>query len=179
MIQEDIIRSVGRHIFLEDGTSAYAVVDGASVPDLLDKLYSRLPEFVCLYRGELEPDMAEVAPYLVRLDPDSEFSDWLIGRGWGRHWGVFALSKSDMRAMCRHLRSLLVVYDSGGKPLRFRYYDPRVLRVYLPACNPGELATVFGPVSYYVLEDADPGMALRFSVADGALQQEKVLYGQS
>jgi hypothetical protein len=30
--------------------------------------------------------------------------------------------------------------------LLFRYYDPRVLRVYLPSCRPSELETVFGPV---------------------------------
>ena len=45
---------------------------------------------MCLYRGELQPDMAEVAPYLVKLDRDAPFTDWVLDRGWGNHWGVFA-----------------------------------------------------------------------------------------
>ncbi len=32
-------------------------------------------------------------------------------------------------------------------PLVFRYYDPRVLRVYLPTCSPAEFARFFGPIS--------------------------------
>lgn len=179
MIHEDTIRSVSQHLFSEDGTTTYAVLDGASASGLLEKLYSLLPEFVCLYSGELEPDMAEVAPYLVRLDPESEFTEWLIAKGWGDHWGIFAVSRSDLPAMRRHFRSLLVVYDTSGNPLRFRYYDPRVLRVYLPTCNAGELATIFGPVSYYVLEGQDPSLVLRFGVMGGCLQQEKICDAQA
>ncbi|HLG17538.1 MAG TPA: DUF4123 domain-containing protein [Blastocatellia bacterium] len=174
MIQEELISSVSRYVFAEDGATTYAVLDGASVPDLLDKLYSQLPEFVCLYRGEQEPDMAEVAPYLVRLDPDSEFSDWLIGRGWGNQWGIFAQSRADIRAMRRHLRGLLVVYDADGRPLRFRYYDPRVLRKYLPTCNAEELGVIFGPVACYTVEDESPNTLLRFSLESGSLRQEKI-----
>ena len=47
----------------------------------------------------------------------------------------------------RHFRKFLKVEDPKGKSLIFRYYDPRVLRVYLPTCNAMELQTVFGPVN--------------------------------
>lgn len=170
----DIVQSVSQHLFTEEGSSVFAVLDGASVADLLDTLDRLKPEYECLYRGELKPDLQEAAPYLARLEPNSEFAEWVIGQGWGKHWGIFALTRADLREMRRHFRTFLMVYDSAGKPLYFRYYDPRVLRVYLPTCNAQELATVFGPVSSYLLEGEQPNTLLRFRSASGSLVQQKI-----
>ena len=48
----------------------------------------------------------------------------------------------------------------------FRWYDPRVLRVYLPTCTVGELREVFGPARAFLVEDVDPGVLLRYELAD-------------
>ena len=155
--------------------NTYAVLDGASIPDLLDHLYGNpRPEFICLYRGELEPDMAEVAPYLVLLKPNTPFTDWVLGEGWGRHWGIFATSKVDMAAMRKHFRTFLMVKDPDGKSIYFRYYDPRVLRIYLPTCNAQEIEAVFGPIHAYLLEDEAPAILLRFPKSAGGTRKEAV-----
>lgn len=160
-------------IFGED-TTTYAVLDGASAPDLQDQLHQLRPEHECLYRGDLKPDLAEVAPYLVRLEPGSEFAEWVVATGWGKHWGVFAVVRdADFKAVHRHFRTFLVVHDPDGKPLYFRYYDPRVLRVYLPTCNGEELKQVFGPVERFVMEGEDPETACVFRLAGGALVKEE------
>ncbi len=152
------------------GANAYVILDGASVGDLLDKLYgAHRPEFVCLYRGELEPDMAQVAPYLVRLEPQTEFANWVFEQGFGKHWGVFITSAADLATLRGHFRRFLMVQDPKGKPVYFRYYDPRVLRVYLPTCNAAELAEFFGPVASFVMEAEEPRTILTFALADGAL----------
>ncbi|MFC1712434.1 DUF4123 domain-containing protein [Candidatus Poribacteria bacterium] len=177
MAIENIIQSVRSYLFTEEGANAFAILDGASVDDLLERLYQHQPEYVCLYPGDLEPDMAEVAPYLVCLDPGSAFTNWVIEHGWGNHWGIFALSLADLRTMRQHFRKFILVFNDG-QPFYFRYYDPRVLRVYLPTCNAEELATFFGQVECYLLEaDAreDPDTALRFQVVSDSLQQEKLL----
>src|SRR5207237_435347 len=120
----------------ERSVNTFAVLDGASIPDLLDQLYTKpRPEFVCLYRGELEPDIAEVAPYLVNLEPRTLFTDWLLTEGWGKHWGIFVHTTDGLKAIRTHLRKFLMVNDPEGKQTYFRYYDPRVLRVFLPTCN--------------------------------------------
>lgn len=169
-----MVEAISSFLFKEDGTNPFAILDGASVPDLLDKLYDpERPEFECLYAGELKPDLAEVAPYLVRLQPDSEFTTWVLEQGWGKHWGIFALSAADLREMRHHFRKFLTVHDPSGKPLLFRYYDPRVLRTYLPTCNAEELSALFGPVTCYLLEGEKPEELLRFQVASGALVQNK------
>lgn len=78
---------VSKYLFPEERTNTYAVIDGASAPDLLDKLYGLRPEFVCLFRGELDSGMAEVAPYLVRLDAQTEFARWVIDIRMGESLG--------------------------------------------------------------------------------------------
>src|ERR1700682_3199390 len=116
---------IRQHLFAQEDSNVFAILDGASMPDLLDSLYHYQPEYQCLYRGELQPDMAEVAPYLAKLDPAAEFTDWLIEKSWGKHCGIFAASSADLKTVHRHFRTFLMVYDANGKPLYFRYYDPR------------------------------------------------------
>src|SRR5215831_12216195 len=113
-------QSLNEYLFdgLQKDEGVYAVLDGASIPDLLDNLYvENRPEFECLYRGELEPDMAEVAPYLVLLKRDSEFYGSFLAGGWGKHWGLFAIGPADFRIMHRQRRKCLTVNDPDGKPL--------------------------------------------------------------
>jgi hypothetical protein len=162
----DVIRG---KLFRDEGGAVFAILDGASVQGLLQKLADLQPEHVCLYRGELEPDMAEVAPYLVKLDKEGQFTNWVLDRGWGNHWGVFAESNSDLNALRNHFRRFLTVHDASGKPLLFRYYDPRVLRTYLPTCNAEELKAMFGPVESYMMEDESAAGILRFRLKSGAL----------
>lgn len=177
--KEETIESVAHHLFSEQEANVYAVLDGASAQGLLDKLYGLSPTFCCLFRGELQPDMAEVAPYLVQLEQGSEFTNWVIGQGWGNHWCIFASSEANFRQLRTHFRTFLIVYDETGRPLRFRYYDPRVLRTFLPTCTTEEVTTIFGPVTSYILEDANSDALLSFQISSGALKQKQVSIGQS
>jgi len=168
-----MVEALSRHLFAEQGLLVFAVLDGASISDLLDKFDELHPEHQCLRRGELKPDLAEVAPYLVRLEEGTPFTTWVLEQGWGKHWGIFALAPVELRDMRRHFRTLTMVYNPDGKLLLFRFYDPRVLRVFLPTCNEQELKAVFGPVAGYWLEDEDPGTLLRFQVSAGKLVTQK------
>jgi hypothetical protein len=170
---EEITELVSRRLFVDEDAEVFAVLDGASVPGLLEHLYRYEPDYECLYRGDLKPDLAEVAPYLIRIEPGSELSDWIIGQGWGKHWGIFGASHADIRTLRRHFRTFLMVHDSEGKPLYFRYYDPRVLRVYLPTCSAQELGVIFGPVNSYLVEDEDSNSCLRLRVLKGVLHQKR------
>jgi len=152
-----------KYLFSEPATNVYAVLDGASMEQLPQLLWEHEPENICLYRGELEPDIAAVAPYLVKLEYDHPFTKLVCEKGWGNHWGIFALTppEVDIRALRQHFRKFLMVYNPDGKLVYFRYYDPRVLRTYLPTCNTEEIKTVFGQINFYVLEDEDPSKLLR------------------
>lgn len=150
-------------LFASEDESAYVVLDGASVPGLLEKLAAAPEEHACLYRGELPPDLARVAPYLVKLRRESPLTDWILTEGWGNHCGIFAVTTVGLEALRRHFRGFLRVKDPDGKILYFRYYDPRVLQVYLPTCSRSEIKIVFGPVLRYIAEDEKAGIAHVFA----------------
>ncbi|MFZ4700726.1 MAG: DUF4123 domain-containing protein [Candidatus Methylumidiphilus sp.] len=135
-VQHQAIRQkeLARHLFVDGGLNAYAVLDGASNPALLDHLYDgERPGFACLYRGELEPDMAECAPYLVSLEPDSPFARWVIDTGFGKHWGIIMQSRAGLPELLQHFRKHSMVYDEENQPILFRYYGPRVLCIFWPS----------------------------------------------
>jgi hypothetical protein len=171
MLAQEAVNALTQMLWTTPEDRVYALLDGAGVTSLLDRLYADpRPEFECLLYGELKPDMAEVAPYLVALERDAEFADWVITQGWGNHWGCFAVTRVDLRALWFHLRQLSIVHGPDGKPMLFRYYDPRVLRIFLPTCSPDQVKELFGPVDRFVTEADVRETALTFTHANGVLQ---------
>jgi len=169
--------SIEKHLFSYPETNVYAVLDGASVPDLPQVLWEMEPEHVCLYRGELQPDMAATAPYLIKLQQGHLFTDWVLSEGWGNHWGIFAITseKADLKMMRLHFRKFLMVTGPDNKPLYFRYYDPRVLRVYLPTCIDEDIEIVFGPIQEYMMEDDTPAGLVKFTTDKKTIQTQKIV----
>jgi hypothetical protein len=147
--------------------NVYVVLDGARDDRIGSMVRDSGDSYRCLYEGNIPRELEEVAPWLVRLDPEYPFARELIREGWGKSWGVFLRSPADIEEMRRHLRRFLRVKTEQGKTLVFRYYDPRVLRVYLPTCTADELATFFGPVTSYAMEGTDRDV-LDLVARDGA-----------
>ena len=154
------------HLFADPHVGVYAILDGSSIDGLLQQLWQLAPSNACLFAGKLDPSVAEAAPYLVELEPRSPFTRWLLEQGWGQHWGIFATSNTDLETVRKHLKTFLLVTDPEGTQMFFRYYDPRVLRVYFPTCNEEEAELVLGPLSTFFLEDEDPMKLLAFQRGD-------------
>src|SRR4051812_30633185 len=95
---------LAEHLFFDPALRPYAILDGAAATGLLALLRKHNPPHVCLYRGELPEDVAEVAPYLVELQPDEPVTDAILAKGWGKHWGIFAQTAVDLREMRKHCR---------------------------------------------------------------------------
>lgn len=170
MRNETIERSLELALFGEN-LNVYAILDGASVPELQQRLYEMQPPQVCLYRGELDADLAEVAPYLVQLNCGTRFTSWLLSECWGRHWGVFVQSPFSLVEMRKHFRKFLTVHDEAGNPLVFRYYDPRVLTKFLPTCEQEELAEIFARVKNFYAEANDAENLVRLEISHEQLKQ--------
>lgn len=151
----------------------YAILDGASVPDLPTKMYEMRPHQICLYRGELEPDLAEVAPYLVYLMPETEFTDWVLANCWGKHWGIFVQTQFSMVEVRKNFRRLLTVHDEAGNPMLFRFYDPRVLTRFLPTCDGDDLKLFFERASAIYAESADAQELVRFQTENERLVETR------
>ncbi len=144
-------------------TSVYAVLDGARDARIASRVDGYLDQKACLYEGTLPRELTNAAPHLLRLFRDDYFCRQLLRDGWGQSWGVFAIAPTSLTSLRRHFRKFMVVRGPNGNRLVFRWYDPRVLRAYLPTCKVEELRTVFGPIEAFVVEGRDAGTAHRFS----------------
>ena len=133
-------------------TDIYALLDAARDPRIYPLIRRSGADHRCLFAGELAPELKAAAPYLVFLGKDATITEDLLWDGWGNAWGVFLESSAIIQDLRRHFRRLLTVQDERGKRLFFRFYDPRVLSVYLPTCTIEELRTVFGPVEAFFYE---------------------------
>lgn len=132
----------------------YVLLDGARDDAIAPAIWlSNLP-YACLYAGALSKSLSLAAPYLVQLAPESQFFNKLVTEGWGLAWGIFAVAQPDvtLRVLRKHFRTLLRVQDEEGRTLAFRFYDPRVLRVYMQICEDSEALRMFGPVEALACE---------------------------
>lgn len=127
----------------------------------------------CLYSGVLPPVLERVAPYLIQLEYEDRDTRRFLMEAWGNSWGVLLRCNLSIERLRRHLRGFLTVADPVGKKLVFRYYDPRVLRVYLPTCNRDELATVFGPIECFWTESDTQGV-LQFKLEGANLKERRL-----
>ncbi|NJO18602.1 MAG: DUF4123 domain-containing protein, partial [Thioploca sp.] len=80
--------------------------------------------------------------------------------GIGKQWGIFATAKANLRTMCQHFRGLLTVELPSGQTVAFRFYDPRVWRVFWPQCSEEERQVMFGPVVRYWVEGEGEAVSL-------------------
>lgn len=136
-------------------------------------LHAFYSQNTCLYVGPIAPELQAAAPYLIQLDYHDTATREFLRSAWANAWGVFLRCGARMEIVARHLRSLLVVENEAGHRLLFRYYDPRILRAYLPTCTPRELGTVFGPIDWFLLEDGEGDALLEFRVERDSLVSSK------
>ena len=146
------------HVLGDPKLPWYLVLDAAQEPPALPAAHEAGVGTTCLYTGDFGRRLEEVAPHLASFDPASPFTEWLH-RHWQSSHGILLQSAAPFEEVRRHLKRFLLAKGPGGTTVRFRFYDPRVLRAFLPICTPKELAEFFGPVSRY-LGAGRPGRSL-------------------
>ena len=120
----------------------YALLDATGHPGVPQKAQELGERAVSLFQGTPEENYWDVAPYLFQVD-ESTLS-WIHSSLNQEPWGVFAMSRAGIDDLRRHFRRFLLVELPDGERWYFRYYDPRILKVYLPACDETELRQFFG-----------------------------------
>ncbi|WP_179381126.1 DUF4123 domain-containing protein [Jannaschia marina] len=114
------------------GHFLYAILDAAKVPGLTDVLAISDLDYRCLYKGD---ELAEVAPWIVRLEGDGSFLTKLFTDAgdadrpwamWGREPGILLTSDAPIDVLHRHFRKMAVFPDSGPDKVFMRFHDPAV-----------------------------------------------------
>jgi hypothetical protein len=154
----------------------YMLLDGARDPRIYGWL-NELGEAVqqrSLYQGDVGDSLAHVSPYLLTVREDQPDSLRFAEAGFGQSWGLFVTSSAGFDDVRRHLRKFNIVYREDGTPLVFRFFDPRVLRVFLPTCTEAELRRFFGPIDAFLTESEDGDAFLRFTLTGAELTQSRL-----
>lgn len=148
---------------------SYILLDAARMEVRMEEAKELNPYHQSLYKGRSEEDLAAVAPYLFPVPEDSNFLDWYMEEGWSDAWGVIVSSRASFETCYKHFRKFLLVKTEEGEELYFRFYDPRVLRIFLPTCDKEQILEFFGPVDFFATEGENPEEAIIFQHIDGQL----------
>ncbi|MFY0578728.1 DUF4123 domain-containing protein [Cystobacter fuscus] len=141
---------------LAEEAPLFAILDAARTPRILELLQESVEEYQSLYEGTQGQALAEVAPYLVSLPPQSRLLESLTLEGWMQNWGIYLTCPSPFLELRRHLRKFLMVEAEGNDHrLYFRFYDPRVLRIFLPTCSAQQREEFLGPIRTLAFEPDD------------------------
>ena len=168
MMEQTTLSHIINHLWPEDTTSdqhrVYAVLDGARDTQIEPMVRASQLPHDCLYYAPLSDDLRAAAPHIVELAADADFTRQLLQQGWGKSWGIFLITclPTNLATVRHNCRKMNFVLGPSGQKMLFRYYDPRVLRTYLPTCTLDEVQTVFGPVKEIIMEGEKATLLHRF-----------------
>ena len=152
----------------------HILLDGARMEQSLETAKKLNPIFDSLYRGRSEEELDAVAPYLFSFPPNSDFSTWIFENGWGSSWGLIVSTKINFEDCWKHFRKFLIIKTEEGQELYFRFYDPRVLKVFLPTCDEQQIMEFFGPIEKFIVEGDNKESAIEFTHQNGIVKQQSI-----
>ena len=149
----------------------YALIDAARDYVRIGLARSLSLPGISLFEGAKGQQLEDVAPHLFLCDPVGQMGEILLAPDGQDGCGVLLDARIDVMQVRRHLRHFLLVRRQRDmKKVYFRFYDPRVLRAFLPACTAHELTRFFGPITAFHCQGDNPGEVLTFTLSQGKLQ---------
>lgn len=125
--------------------SRYAVIDLA-VAEQLRPVIARLMRSAAepLLAHKFAQELLEVGPWLVKLSAAPEVDSLLGEMDPGVPWGYYVHSTVDIVSLRQTLRRFnLAVIPDTPRPVLFRYWDPRVMGVFLKVASREQRARMF------------------------------------
>jgi len=140
----------------------YAFVDSARNDEVFKYFLTDNIEYRSLFHGKMDIKFFGVSGFLLECKKDSILLNWLTTETWGNSYSIFFVSKAAFDDVLRHFQKFNRVYLEDDDVVYFRYYDPRVLRVYLPTCNSKEIKTFFGETESFFMDKLNPGIVIEY-----------------
>ncbi|MCP1315243.1 DUF4123 domain-containing protein [Halomonas sp. 707D7] len=137
----------------------WAVVDGVNCREIQARLGQADAQHTCLYASTNAETRAN-APWLVRLEADSDLRAWLESLPQDQHWGVLFHSHATLKQLRAHFRKFTMLWTPANDqaPVYFRFYDPRVALDMTQALEPWKLAAFMAPLET-LITPVSPRMA--------------------
>lgn len=133
---------------------SYLLLDSAQI-DGLDQHLLQIGEFMAchpLYLTTAYADLADCGPLLVPVVAGSKLAE-IFNTQWRSQAGIWLETQAPEPELLDHLRSLIHVRLDGDVTVFFRYYDPRITRLWLAKLQRFERDRLMGPVQLIRLPD--------------------------
>ncbi|MGR2737314.1 DUF4123 domain-containing protein [Billgrantia sp. Q4P2] len=117
----------------------FALLDAAKGQWLQERIEESGLPFRCLFTGKAEEELKAVAPYLVELAEEHDFTRQLFTRSgfpsdlWDSEPGIFIRSRGTLEALWKHCRKFTRVRDAQGRWFHFRFWESRYAVAYYQA----------------------------------------------
>ena len=137
-------------------TRAYLLLDSHQIPNLYPRLYelAQLTTPHSLYLTTRYAELAHRGPVLAAVEPNSALAR-VFAEQWQEKAGIWLESDVDEATLVAHLRSLVHVTLGSDVTAFFRFYDPRITRLWLADLPAGERDRLMGPVRLIRLPNDD------------------------
>ena len=128
----------------------YAIIDCAQHETIYTRLKQHADVYLSQYSNDVPDSLKAAGPVLYQLRKDNALSAWIITQGYQNNWFIlFPSLGQTMIDLRRHFKRFAMVESPEGKAMYFRYYDPRVMRNYIPSCNEEERRYIFAKLSCF------------------------------
>lgn len=143
----------------EEQMRTFALLDAAKIEGLREQLDASGLAYGCLFQGAAEEELAEVAPWIVEIQPGVPFTRRLFTKHldkatswhlWDSNAVVFLRSNSDLQEVRKHLRKFTRAKDRAGKWYFVRFYDPAVLPGFIESLPDKKRVAFFGPIAAWI-----------------------------
>ena len=135
-----------------ENAKLFAIIDGAQAVELAFVARLMGHPVYTLFSGDMAEAVAHAGPHLVAVGQPLPFLEKWV-ETMGRNAGILLQTTAELEVLYAHLREIFVVTDEEGQEYFFRYYDPRVIRTFLPTCTASELKEFFGVVDRWIVEN--------------------------
>jgi hypothetical protein len=131
----------------------FALVDGVRNRAAIEAVRASDPERArSVLVGRRNSDLDACAPHLLWLPMVRSLAKEIVLDAASESECVFLEAQAPFAEVARHLRRQLVVESEDGSSKLFRFFDPAILRTYLPTLSERESSRFFGPItSFYIV----------------------------
>ena len=161
-----------------ESSDLWALVDTINWPEIQSILAEQVPPHACLYTTT-NPDTLRIAPWLIRVEPDSVMQSLLEARDPNTHAVVFFHSKQGIRQLRDHFRRYTMLWTPANPdmPVYFWFYDPRVLMDMMSALDEHKLAQFFNGIdAFYIAKSYQTRLPSHIDISRPGLDKPNYIY---
>jgi len=164
---------------IKSNLKVYAIIDAAKIEKLTNELTVLAnSQYQILFDGKDAIELEEVAPYLIELKKEDEFTEWVAQEVYGNSGAIFIRSYESLETLAQHLKPFIPVtreVEYQGKTITQKgylaYYDPRVFFEWINSIESEKQEKFFHHIENIYHEDIFTKSTLWISSYTQELQQ--------